>query len=112
AIFSHEPELFDMFVSEIFHLPIPGIDAIAVTQGPGLEPALWVGINFAKALSLVWKKPLVPVNHLEGHVASVLLNGSKISNDKFQRPNRSEKSNDNSQVSKGSIQFPALVLLV
>lgn len=47
---------------------IPDIDAVAVTYGPGLEPALWVGINFAKALALVWKKPLVPVNHMEGHM--------------------------------------------
>ncbi len=46
----------------------PGIDCVAVTQGPGLEPALWVGINFAKALALLWDKPLVPANHLEGHI--------------------------------------------
>jgi len=53
---------------------LPGIDYIAVTNGPGLEPALWVGINFAKALSMIWNKPLIPVNHLEGHILSVLLN--------------------------------------
>lgn len=47
---------------------VPDVDAIAVTYGPGLEPALWVGINFAKALALVWNKPLVPVNHMEGHM--------------------------------------------
>lgn len=44
------------------------IDAIAVTYGPGLEPALWMGINFAIELSKKWKKPLIPVNHLEGHI--------------------------------------------
>ena len=51
-----------------------GFDAIAVTNGPGLEPALWEGINFAKDLAKKWRVPLVPVNHLEGHIyASWLL---------------------------------------
>lgn len=49
------------------------IDAIAVTYGPGLEPALWVGINFAEALSREWNKPIIPVNHMEGHIFSALL---------------------------------------
>ena len=44
------------------------VDAIAVTYGPGLEPALWMGINFAEELAKKWKKPLMPVNHLEGHI--------------------------------------------
>jgi N6-L-threonylcarbamoyladenine synthase len=48
----------------------PTIDAIAVTQGPGLEPALWVGINFARALAYVWDLPIIPVNHLEGHLVA------------------------------------------
>ena len=46
----------------------PLIDAIAVTQGPGLEPALWVGINAALALHMVWDIPVYPVNHMEGHI--------------------------------------------
>lgn len=46
----------------------PLIDCIAVTHGPGLEPALWIGVNFARALAQVWQLPLVPVNHMEGHV--------------------------------------------
>lgn len=44
------------------------IDLIAVTNGPGLEPALWVGVNFAKAIALLWNKKVVGVNHMEGHV--------------------------------------------
>ena len=49
-------------------------DAVAVTCGPGLEPALWEGINFAKDLAKKWQVPLIPVNHLEGHIyASWLL---------------------------------------
>jgi N6-L-threonylcarbamoyladenine synthase len=49
------------------------IDAIAVTVGPGLEPALWAGITFAQELAKRHKKPLVGANHLEGHLYSFLL---------------------------------------
>lgn len=52
---------------------VPDIDAIAVTQGPGLEPALWIGLSFAHALSVAWDKPLVLVNHMEGHIASSMM---------------------------------------
>jgi len=48
-----------------------GIDAITVTAGPGLEIALWTGIVFAKELAQKWKIPLIPVNHMEGHIVSV-----------------------------------------
>lgn len=63
----------------------PEIDAIAVTVGPGLEPALWVGINFAKALAHAWNIPIVPVNHMEGHVILSALTGGgdEISNSQF-----------------------------
>lgn len=44
------------------------IDYIAVTQGPGLIPALMIGVNAAKALAFTWQKPIVAVNHLEGHI--------------------------------------------
>ena len=47
------------------------VDLIAVTYGPGLEPALWAGIVFAKELSKKWKVPIIPVNHMEGHILSV-----------------------------------------
>ena len=46
------------------------IDAVAVTQGPGLVGSLMVGISAAKALAFSWEKPLVGVNHLEAHIAS------------------------------------------
>ncbi len=46
------------------------IDAIAVTKGPGLAPALLVGINVAKAIAFARMKPLVAVNHMEGHIYS------------------------------------------
>jgi N6-L-threonylcarbamoyladenine synthase len=44
------------------------LDAIAVTAGPGLAGALLVGLNTAKALSYAWDKPLLGINHLEGHM--------------------------------------------
>jgi N6-L-threonylcarbamoyladenine synthase len=49
------------------------LDAIAVTQGPGLAGALLVGISFAKALAFALEKKLIAVNHLEGHIHAVLL---------------------------------------
>lgn len=47
-----------------------GIDAVAVTAGPGLVPALRVGVELGKTLAWAWGKPLVAVNHLEGHLYS------------------------------------------
>ena len=70
-----------------------GIDMIAVTYGPGLEPALWTGIVFAKELSQKWNIPLVPVNHMEGHILSVFAENSGT----FKMP---------------KINFPILSLLV
>lgn len=63
----------------------PDIDYIAVTNGPGLEPCLWVGVNFAKALSYFWNIPVIPVNHIEGHILiNFLPKASEITN--FQLP--------------------------
>ncbi|MFA5997979.1 MAG: tRNA (adenosine(37)-N6)-threonylcarbamoyltransferase complex transferase subunit TsaD [Candidatus Paceibacterota bacterium] len=71
-ILAREPGLAEQFFEFVSECEPPAIDAIAVTAGPGLEPALWVGINFAKALALLWGKPLVAVNHMEGHILSAL----------------------------------------
>ena len=49
------------------------VDSVAVTQGPGLIGALLVGLSAAKALAWSWQLPLVPVDHLQGHVASLYL---------------------------------------
>ena len=68
------------------------IDAIAVTQGPGLAGSLLVGLSFAKALAFATDKPLIAVNHLEGHIHAVLLE---------------ERQNGN-----GDLQFPVLALVV
>jgi len=52
------------------HLTLNDIDAIAVTQGPGLAGSLIVGVNMAKGIALAFDKPLIGVNHLEGHIYS------------------------------------------
>jgi N6-L-threonylcarbamoyladenine synthase len=62
------------------------IDAIAVTQGPGLAGALMVGISYAKALAFALDKPLIAVNHLEGHIHAVLLEERQKGNHELQFP--------------------------
>ncbi|MDP3947098.1 MAG: tRNA (adenosine(37)-N6)-threonylcarbamoyltransferase complex transferase subunit TsaD [bacterium] len=66
------PILLKKLLDSRFHI-LDSIDLIAVTVGPGLEPALWAGIEFAKWLSKKLGKPLVGANHLEGHLYSFLL---------------------------------------
>lgn len=62
------------------------LDAIAVTQGPGLAGALLVGISYAKALAFALEKPLVAVNHLEGHIHAVLLEERQKGNRELRFP--------------------------
>ncbi len=73
TILEREPTLLIEFEKKVTSLLPPNIDAIAVTYGPGLAPALWVGVNFAKALSALWDKPIIPINHMEGHLYSSLI---------------------------------------
>ena len=51
------------------------LDAVAVTSGPGLAGSLLVGLNAAKALAYAWEKPLLSINHLEGHIYANWLGG-------------------------------------
>jgi len=62
------------------------VDALAVTRGPGLPGALLVGISFAKALAFALDKPLIAVNHLEGHIHAVLLEERQKGNRELQFP--------------------------
>ncbi|MDP3956060.1 MAG: tRNA (adenosine(37)-N6)-threonylcarbamoyltransferase complex transferase subunit TsaD [bacterium] len=78
-ILHREEILLQNIENSIASLGIPEIDYIAVTAGPGLEPALWVGINFARALGELWQKPVIGINHMEGHIMSPLLRGNTIS---------------------------------
>ncbi|MBU6214774.1 tRNA (adenosine(37)-N6)-threonylcarbamoyltransferase complex transferase subunit TsaD [Patescibacteria group bacterium] len=95
AILSREHSLAEAFFEFVSECETPPIDVIAVTAGPGLEPALWVGINFAKALALLWQKPLVAVNHMEGHVMAAL----------------AEKGDEESLLIRG-VQMPVIALLI
>jgi N6-L-threonylcarbamoyladenine synthase len=77
------------------HLALSDIDAIAVTRGPGLPGSLVVGLNMAKGLALGSGKPLVGVNHLEGHLYSAWIDPAK-----------------NGEAPEPPPQFPLLALLV
>ena len=71
---SHVPEIVHL-MTEAFGVDwAEAFDAIAVTRGPGLSMALLVGLEAAKLLAVVSGKPIVGVNHLEGHLASAWLN--------------------------------------
>jgi N6-L-threonylcarbamoyladenine synthase len=69
---SREPELFARLATFFAQIQQPPIDAIAVTTGPGLDPALWTGVNCARALAQAWQIPVIPVNHMEGHIVAGL----------------------------------------
>ena len=89
------PVLFKEFGGEQF-------DAVAVTAGPGLEPALWTGIEFATKLAKERGVPLLPVNHMEGHIISSLATQMQHTDKlEFVRMSRLE-----------CVQFPVLALLV
>lgn len=62
------------------------VDAVAVTRGPGLAGSLLVGISYAKALAFALEKPLIAVNHLEGHIHAVLLEERQKGNYQLQFP--------------------------
>lgn len=73
VLLEREPEMFSELMKLVVMIEKPEIDAIAVTKGPGLAPALWVGINFAKAISIIWDIKVYPINHMEGHIVSALV---------------------------------------
>jgi len=79
TILEREPTVYEFLSQQTDIHNNPNIDAIAVTHGPGLEPALWVGINTAKALGNLWNIPVIPVNHMEGHIWSVYANEESFS---------------------------------
>ena len=73
-----EPELYEKIIPFLQKYEKPDINLISVTNGPGLEPCLWVGVNFAKCLSYFWDIPVVPVNHIESHILVNFLNNKNI----------------------------------
>ena len=87
----HINEVVDTALTEA-EKQVETIDAVAVTQGPGLAIALEVGIKKAKEIAKKYNKPLIAVDHMEGHLLSSLAKNSK-----FQMPN-------DKQISKSQIQ--------
>ena len=67
-------------------ITLQDLDAIAVTEGPGLAGALLVGITYAKSLAFALNKPLIAVNHLEGHIHAVLLQQSQVESEPLPLP--------------------------
>ncbi len=93
---------------------MPHIDAIAVTAGPGLEPTLWVGISFAVALGIIFDLPVLPINHMEGHIASILSpdNDDSASVCEVTDGDLQAAAASQEQHSNKTIEFPALALLI
>jgi len=83
----------------------PSLDAIAVTVGPGLIGSLLMGVETAQILAAYFKKPVIPVNHLEGHVYAAFCGKSQNANLKMQNENLKCK------IPKRNI-FPILALIV
>lgn len=83
-LLEREPEMFEELINLFVSIEKPDINAISVTNGPGLAPALWVGINFIKALNIFWNINIYPINHMEGHIISSLIY-PKDSNNKISK---------------------------
>ncbi len=96
-ILEREPEMLEEIINLVEKIEKPNIEALAITKGPGLAPALWVGINFAKVLSLLWNIKVYPINHMEGHIVSSLVE---------------ENTNILNKFTLKNIEFPALALLI
>lgn len=93
GVLDRELGLFEQLSAFAEKYQRPDIDLIAVTSGPGLEPALWVGVNFAKALALLWDVPVVGINHMEGHILASVFDAE-----------------DDNMLAK--VKFPAISLLI
>src|SRR3989344_4957313 len=108
----HEKNLPRVFRSALkkSKLKMSDIDLIAVTRGPGLSPALWRGINFAKKISEKYKKPILGVNHLEGHIYSNWLQPIRVSS-KLEILNPKQIQNSKFKIQNKNI-FPILNLIV
>lgn len=83
----------------------PTIDLITVTFGPGLEPCLWVGVNFAIETAKLLNLPIIPVNHIEAHILANFINLKRA-------PYRTEGSGSGSEILNLKSIFPAICLVV
>ncbi|MES2134984.1 MAG: tRNA (adenosine(37)-N6)-threonylcarbamoyltransferase complex transferase subunit TsaD [Patescibacteria group bacterium] len=88
----------------------PDVALIAVTRGPGLEPALWTGINFAESLGRAWNIPVLGIDHMEGHIVSALLGKGIV--DSGQWTEKSEVLLQPKRYTLNTVHFPILALLI
>jgi len=82
----HQKNLPIVFKKALKKANNPQFDLIAVTNGPGLEPCLWVGVNFAIDLSKKLKMPIVPVNHVEAHISANFIKEQRTASNKHLFP--------------------------
>lgn len=93
TLLEREPGLADQLLTFYKKHGRQTVDLIAVTNGPGLEPALWVGVNFARAIAILWDVVVIGVNHMEGHILASVFDADR-----------------DDQLSE--IEFPAISLLI
>ena len=103
SILEREPELLKKLLPLLKKYRKPDIDYIAVTVGPGLEPALWAGINFARAISYFWDIPLLPINHIEGHLTAAF--HSVVASEAPASPDERASIAESRRASRGRKQF-------
>lgn len=111
-ILEREPGLADATLAFLSGAARPEIEAIAVTAGPGLEPALWVGVNFAKALARAWDLPIISVNHMEGHICAALAKFEVHASGGSENGAPRSIANDSQKIVVPDIELPLLSLLI
>ena len=90
---------------------VDDIEAVAVTAGPGLAPALQIGVTAAKSLAYLWQKPLLPIHHIEGHIYANFINKQPTTHNR--QPSQKQARYPLSVVSSASESaFPLLALVV
>jgi len=89
-ILEREKILFKRLIKFLEKSKKPKIDLVAITIGPGLDPCLWTGVNFARALSYYWNIPIMGIDHIEAHIFA----------------------NDNFSIMNDKKNLPALALIV
>ncbi len=72
-IMEHDSHNFRNMIDLYQNYEKPNLKCIPVTYGPGLEMSLWTGFNIARCIEYIWNIPMVPVNHMEGHIYSSLI---------------------------------------
>lgn len=98
------------------HGTLDEIEAIAVTEGPGLAPALQIGVTAAKTLSYLWQKPLLGIHHIEGHIYANFIEEQGTGNNKQAtiqtRSHQLKAISYKLKAKSHTINFPLLALVV